>query len=124
MSVAHAVLKRMEEKYPERLEGCEYFCGDKGYDDGKLHVKLFDHYGIKPIIDIRRSWKDGEETRAFEKVSGIVYSNRGEVFCISQRYGDQKAMVCQGKAYCQIPRQVRIPLEEDPCLPVGGRTRE
>lgn len=136
MPVAHKLIDRMGAQYPERLENCEYLCGDRGYDDGKLHVKLYDEYGIKPIIDIKRSWKDGEETKAFEKVPGVVYSNKGEVFCISQRYGDQKKMACRGfegsrksvkyrcpaehygitcrgKDACQIPSQVRIPLEED-----------
>ena len=40
MPVAHKLIDRMAEKHPERLETCEYFCGDRGYDDGKLHVKL------------------------------------------------------------------------------------
>jgi len=113
MPVAHKLIDRMEEKQPERLKACEYFCGDKGYDDAKLHVKLFDQYGIKPIIDIKRSWKDGEKTKAFEKVHGVVYSNKGEVYCVSDQYGDQKKMACRRKDCCQIPKNIRIPLVED-----------
>jgi len=136
MPVAHKLLDRMEKDHPERLETCEYMSGDRGYDDGKLHVKLYDEYGIKPVIDIRRSWQDGEETRYLEKEPGVVYSNKGEVFCVSPHFGDQKKMACRGfeqdrkclkyrcpavhygiacrgKPYCHIPTQVRIPLEED-----------
>jgi len=136
MPVAQKLLDRLAEQHPERLEVCSYFCGDRGYDDGKLHTKLWDTYGIKPVIDIRRSWKDGETTRAYEKAPGVVYSNKGEVFCISPYFGEQKKMACRGfekkrnclkyrcpadhygmeckgKRYCELPEQVRIPLAED-----------
>ena len=83
MPVAHKLLESMADGHPERLKRCQYFCGDRGYDDGKLHKKLWDEYGIKPVIDIRKSWRDGEETRAYEKAPGVVYSNKGEVLCVS-----------------------------------------
>lgn len=60
---AHALLTRMETRHPGILEECKEFLGDKGYDDGKLHVRLWDGKGIKPVIDIRNHWKDGEKTR-------------------------------------------------------------
>ena len=136
MPAAHKLIDRMGEKYPERLERCRYFCGDRGYDDGKLHTKLWDTYEIKPVIDIRRSWRDGEETRAYEKAPGIVYSNKGEVFCVSPYFDEQKRMAargfekdrnclkyrcpakhygmdCKGEQFCELPEQVRIPLAED-----------
>lgn len=126
----------MSEKHPERLQTCQYFCGDRGYDDGKLHVKLWDEHEIKPVIDIRRSWKDGEETRTYEKAPGVVYSNKGEVYCVSPYFEEQKKMACRGfekernclkyrcpadhygmectgERYCELPKQVRIPLSED-----------
>lgn len=31
---------------------------DRGYDDTKLIVKLWDENKIKPVIDIRNMWKD------------------------------------------------------------------
>lgn len=135
MPVAHKLVESMAASHPERLEQCRYLCGDRGYDDGKLHRKLWDTYQIKPIIDIRKSWKDGEETRAYEKVPGVVYDNKGEVSCVSY-FGEYKSMVprgfekdrhcikyrcpvkhygmsCKGEKYCTIPEQVRIPLSED-----------
>jgi len=136
MPVAHKLIERMEGENPEILSRCEYFCGDKGYDDGKLHTKLWDKHEIKPVIDIRGSWKDGEETRAYEKAPGVVYNNRGEVFCISPYFEEQKRMACRGyerkrnslkyrcpaqhygmeckgKRFCELPEQIRIPLSED-----------
>jgi hypothetical protein len=136
MPVAHRLIDRMADEYPERLEGCDYLCGDRGYDDGKLHKKLWDHYGIKPIIDIRRSWRDGEPTRAYDTASGVVYTNTGEVFCVAPYTNIQKKMAhrgfekdrnclkyrcparhyglsCPTEQFCTLPPQVRIPLKED-----------
>jgi hypothetical protein len=136
MPVAHKLIERMGKDNSELLAKCKYFSGDRRYDDGKLHRKLLDKHEIKPIIDIRRSWQDGEETKIYEKVPGVVYSNKGSVFCISSSTGEQKSLVwrgyekdrkclkyccpathygveCKGKEHCQIPKQIRIPLSED-----------
>jgi hypothetical protein len=136
MPIAHKLLERMNKAHPQRLQRCGYLCADRGYDDGKLHSKLWDGYRIKPIIDIRRSWQDGEQTRAYEQAPGVVYSNKGEVFCISPYFEEQKRMAhrgfekdrnclkyrcpaahygmeCKGARYCELPQQVRIPLDED-----------
>ncbi len=94
MPVAHKLIDGMAERNPEILQRCEYFSGDRGYDDTKLHKKLWDEHQIKPIIDIRRSWRDGEETRRP---------------CPAEHYG----MKCRDKEFCKIPKQVRIPLSED-----------
>ena len=62
MPVAYRLIERIEKRNPELLNRCEHFIGDKGYDDVKLHKKLWDDHEIKGVVDIRRSWKDGEET--------------------------------------------------------------
>jgi len=62
--MAHELFKKIKEGHPEILDRCEYGLGDRGYDDGKLVENLWDEYGIKPVIDIRNMWKDGEETKA------------------------------------------------------------
>jgi len=54
---------------------------DRGYDNGKLIDKLWDDHGIRPIIDIRNCWKDGEKTRLLEGHENIVYDYRGTIFC-------------------------------------------
>ncbi len=136
MPVAHKLIDAMAETNPEILKRCQYFSGDRGYDDTKLLKKLWDEYQIKPIIDIRRSWRDGEETRAYRDTDGVVYDNKGRVYCLSPHYADRKTMPCRGfekdretlkfvcpavhygvscrdKAQCKIPRQIRIPLSEE-----------
>ena len=136
MPVARKLIDGMAERNPEILQRCEYLSGDRGYDDTKLHKKLWDEHKIKPIIDIRRSWRDGEETRTYKDTDGVVYDNKGHVSCISPHFADQKTMAfrgfekdrdalkyrcpaehygveCRDKERCKIPKQVRIPLSED-----------
>ncbi|MCJ7843686.1 transposase, partial [Lederbergia sp. NSJ-179] len=63
INAAHDLLDEIEKNRPSLLEQAEEMSGDRGYDDTKLIVKLWDDHGIKPVIDIRNMWKDGEETR-------------------------------------------------------------
>jgi len=48
------------------LRRCKYFTADRGYDGSELICRLWDKYSIKPIIDIRNMWKDGEKTHLVE----------------------------------------------------------
>lgn len=50
---AHHLLDEIEENQSYILENAESMQADKGYDDTKLHVSLWDGYKIKPVIDIR-----------------------------------------------------------------------
>ena len=133
---AYELIDTMASESPEYLKRCEYFTGDKGYDATELHKTLWYTHIIKPIIDIRHSWKDGEKTRAYEKHYGVVYDNKGTVSCICPKTKKMRDMafkgfekkrnclkyVCPSKHYgfhcegckdCTIPRQIRIPLKEN-----------
>ena len=46
------MIETLEERRPEILEKCETMEADKGYDDSKLIIELWDEYKIKPVIDI------------------------------------------------------------------------
>jgi len=134
--VAHEFFEKIEERHPEVLGRCEYVLGDRGYDDGKLIEKLWDRYGIKPVIDIRNMWKDGEETKALERPWNVVYNFRGEVFCENPNGDERREMVyggfekgrgtlkyrcpakqygykCNGEKWCLVGKAVRISLKED-----------
>lgn len=137
MVEAHKMLDEMIEKQKEILNGCEYFLGDnKGHDDGKLIKRLWDEYKIKPVIDIRNNWKDGEVTRLLKGHTNVVYDYEGTVFCHcpvtnKQRemaYGgfekDRKALkyrcpakqyviTCKGMGACPVAGGIRIPLSQD-----------
>ena len=53
-------------------ERCEYLCGDRGLDDGKLVTRSWDTYQIKPVIDIRNCWKDPDETKLVPGTENVV----------------------------------------------------
>ena len=78
---AHRLVERMEQRHPELLDECEIFLADRGLDDGKLIERLWEDHGIKPVIDIREMWKDGEPTRLVESTTNVVYDYKGTVFC-------------------------------------------
>ncbi len=134
--IMHKLFEEEKQKHPELIERGEYGIGDKGYDDGKLLSILWDKYGIKPVIDIRDLWKDGEETKAIANRWNVVYDYKGEVFCICPKTGEQREMAyagfeasrgtlkyrcpadhygysCVGCEQCPVARAVRIPLSED-----------
>lgn len=74
------LVERLVERHPELVERCEALVADRGYEDMKLSVKLYGK-GIKPVIDIRNQWRDGEETRLVKGRENIVYDYRGTVYC-------------------------------------------
>lgn len=132
----HALLEQMEEKQPEILRIAETWTGDKGYDDTKLIEKCWDQYQIKPVIDIRNMWKDGEETHLLSGKTNVTYNYKGNVYCYCLKTNTRREManggfekdrntlkklcparqygiICQGQAVCPVAQGLRIPLSED-----------
>lgn len=77
------LLENMEKETPEYLEKCKYFMGDKGYDAAPLILWL-EERGIRPIIDIRNCWKDGEETHQYRDTQ-LVYDYKGTVWYMDEK---------------------------------------
>lgn len=136
MPVAHDLLDTLKQVHPELLKDCKYFLGDRGVDDGKLITKLWDEYQIKPVIDIRNMWKDGEVTRLVCGENNVAYNYCGTVYCYCPATGIQREMAyggfekdretlkfrcpaahyridCQGKEQCLVKGSIRISMEED-----------
>lgn len=134
--VAHELIDELDEKHPEMIEDCKYLLADRGYDDGKLIIKCWDDYGIKPIIDIRNMWKDGEETKLVEGEENVVYDYCGNVYCHDPVTAQKREMAyggfekdrntlkercpaehydfeCKGKEKCPVAGSTRISLEVD-----------
>ncbi|MFW0860583.1 MAG: transposase [Dethiobacter sp.] len=132
----HKLTERLAEQQPEIMERCEFLTGDKGYDDTKLITKLWDEHQIKPVIDIRNMWRDGEETRLLTGKESIVYDYNGTVYCHCPETNKRLEMAfagfekdretlkyrcparhygveCKGMNQCRASGGVRIPLEED-----------
>ena len=136
---AHKMIEALDRKHPELIEKCETMGADRGYDDTKFYVKLWDNYGIKPVIDIRNMWKDGEKTRQLDNYENIVYNYEGNVYCVCMETGVQREMcvggfekdrkkhgtlrkLCPAKQYgieckymnkCQVKQGIRIDIDLD-----------
>jgi len=82
--------ERLGARHGWLLERAEDFSGDKGYDSEENNRELYDRYGIKPIIDVRHDWKDGEDTRPLDpdRVDNLVTDEEGSIFCVRQSMRD------------------------------------
>ncbi|EZW61592.1 hypothetical protein HWG47_03160 [Staphylococcus aureus] len=59
-------------------------------------MNLWDDHGIKPVIDIRNMWKDGEETRLLGDYKNVVHNFKGNVYCHCPISGKQREMANGG----------------------------
>ncbi len=91
------ILPMMEDhktRHPEVSSRSEILTADRGYDSTDVIQKLFDEYGVKPVIDIRNMWRiEGDEvarvegepvTRQLDPYSAdnIVYDFKGNIYCV------------------------------------------
>lgn len=139
VKTAHKMIDELNETHPELIKRCETLSADRGYDDAKLHKKLWNEYEIKPVIDIRNMRKDGEATRQLEDYENVVYNYKGDVSCICMETGTQREMIvggfekdrksqgtlrklCPAKQFgieckhiekCKVKQGIRIDIEKD-----------
>ena len=139
---AQRLLDQMHERHPELLEQCGRMSADKGYDDHKLINRLWQQHQIKPIIDVRNCWQDGEHeedgvvTKLVSGLDNVIYTFDGQVSCVCPQTGNEHRMAyggferdretlkyrcparysgitCEGMDQCRVSDAVRIPLAED-----------
>jgi hypothetical protein len=131
---AHKLLDSMKNLMPGILDEADYLLADRGYDDSKLIKKLWDDYQIKPVIDIRNLWKDGEDIRILDDYENVGHDFKGTVYCydpdsesiFEMPYaGFEKAretlkyrcpalhygIECKGQKTCPIGSAIRIKME-------------
>jgi hypothetical protein len=91
------MVKEVKEKHPQIHKDIENLSGDKGYDSEENCRRLYDEHGIKPVIDIRRMWRD-KETRLLDPgcADNIVYDEVGTVYCVCPKTGQQRPMAYGG----------------------------
>jgi len=134
--VARDLLDELAEEHPDLVDNCNVFLADRGYDDTQLIKKCWDEYEIKPVIDIRNMWKNGDETRLIPGRENIVYDYCGRVYCHDPKTGQLREMAyggfekdrqtlkqrcpaqhygieCEGADECPTANNIRIPLEVD-----------
>jgi len=136
MPQGRKLVRKLKARHKELVDNCEALTADKGLDDTKLISELWDDCGVKPVIDIRNMWKDGEETKVVSGQRNVVYDYKGTVYCHCPMTGDRREMayggfeadretlkyrcparqydlVCKGCKRCPVRGSVRIKLEED-----------
>ena len=133
---AHRLIEKACKDQPEIFGRCEFIMADRGYDDTRLIMKLWDQYRIKPVIDIRNMWRDGETGRLLSEETNVTYDYRGTVMCHCPVTGEERKMAfggfendrstlkylcpvkaygvhCAGCAECPIKHAIRINMEEN-----------
>jgi hypothetical protein len=130
------LIQALKQKHPGIVGRCEYLTADKGLDDTELNTMLWDEYGIKPLIDIRNCWRDGEKTKRVDGTHNAVYDYQGTVYCYDMRLGYRRPMAyggfeetrgtlkyrcpvrhygcqCHWRSQCEIQGAIRIKLDQD-----------
>jgi len=78
------LVESLKERHPELLERSAYLSADKGYDSEDNNQELWDEYALRPIIDIRNTWKEepGLPRSLYpDRVDTIFYTEQGQVLC-------------------------------------------
>ena len=87
------LVEEVKKKHLEIYKDMDTAATDKGYDSEENCRRLYDEHGIKPVIDIRRMWRD-KETKLLDPgcSDNIVYDEVGTVYCICPKTGEQRQM--------------------------------
>jgi len=92
-----SLVEDLEERHPQIHGDIDTAAGDKGYDSQDNCRRLYDEHGIKPVIDIRRMWRD-KETKLLDpgRSDNIVYDEEGTIYCLCPATGEQRRMAYGG----------------------------
>jgi len=87
------MVKEVREKHRQIYKDMDRAAADKGYDSEANCRQLYDEHGIKPVIDVRRMWRD-KETKLLDPghSDNIVYDEVGTVYCVCPKTGEQRPM--------------------------------
>ncbi len=133
---APTLLAQLRDQHPLALRAARVLTADRGYDATAWIQSLWDDYGIKPVIEIRNMWQDGEATRLLPGYTTVTYNYRGAVFCHHPETGEAHPMAnggfeadrktlkkrcpakfagvtCDAQDTCPVAQGLRIPLETD-----------
>jgi hypothetical protein len=91
------LVEEVKKKHVEIYKDMDRMTADKGYDSEENCRRLYDEHGIKPVIDIRRMWRD-KETKLLDpnRSDNIVYDEVGRVYCICPKTEEQRGMAYGG----------------------------
>ena len=103
-----AMTEELFEETPELAERCRDFSADRGLDSGPVKAKLWDDYGIRPLIEPRELWQEEKKEPGYDPTQGItrslypgradtiVHTEKGEVGCVCPETGTQRRLAFQG----------------------------
>ncbi len=78
---APELLTQLKTRHPLVLQAARLLTADRGYDGAAFLTACWDDHHIKPIIDIRHRWKDGEDTPLLPGQTNVTYDYRGIIYC-------------------------------------------
>ncbi len=103
-----AMTEELFEETPELAKRCRDFSADRGLDSGPVKAKLWDDYGIRPLIEPRELWQDEKKEPGYnptqvitrplypDRADSIVHTEKGEVGCVCPETGTQRCLAFQG----------------------------
>lgn len=91
------MVRGVKEKHLRIYKDMQRLTADKAYDSEENCRDLYDEHGIKPVIDIRRIWRD-KETKLVDArhADNIVYDEAGKVYCLCPVTLEQRPMAYGG----------------------------
>ena len=93
---------------PALADRCADFCADRGLDGGPLKRKLWDAYGVRPLVDVREMWREEKRepghdaaqpilrSPAADGGGNVLHSEKGEVSYRCPATGEVRPMAFQG----------------------------
>ena len=66
--------EKLVDENPGIFDGCDILAADRGYDSSPFIKHLWTEYKVKAVIDIRKKWGDGDDTRLVDGWSNVVYN--------------------------------------------------
>lgn len=105
------LLEKLRSRHPAVIERAEELAADKAYDSGELHEALYEGYGIKPVVDIRKLWKGDDASRPLfaDRADHFVYDEKGGVYCICPVTGEQRPLCFAGFEHDRRTLKYRCP---------------
>jgi len=136
ITVGRDMVEKIASERKHVLEKAEFFCADKGFDDTTLIKTLWYGHKIKPVIDIRDTWKI-EGARLVHGQRNVTHDYKGTVYChcpvtrvkrLMAFGGFEKdretlkyrcpakyyGLECKGMKRCCIGDSIRIPISSNP----------
>ena len=104
----HAMLTEIfDEQSPHLADRARFFSADRGLDEARLRERLFDDYGIVPVIDNCRRWRIEKKEGGYDpkaRVTRPLYPDRADNIVYDEA----------GRLYCHEPQSAQSDIDAKP----------